>query len=176
MTGTIFDIKEFSIHDGPGARTTVFLKGCPMRCKWCHNPEGIRKGRQLSYREDRCVYCGACAAVCPVRVHMVHANPAVHDVTFSRCRGCGSCVDACAQEALEISGYELTVGEAVKRLLKDRKYYGKEGGVTLSGGEAALQKDFCIALLGELKKKQVHCALETNGAHPVGYYDSFVIH
>ena len=136
MQGTVFHIQRFSLHDGPGVRTVVFLKGCPLRCLWCHNPEGMRAHPQLLYAPEKCIGCGLCAPQCP---NGLHAVDSLH--TFSRegCAHCGLCADACDSGALQMAGTKMTVTEALEPVLADRRYYKTDGGVTLSGGEPLLQ-------------------------------------
>jgi glycyl-radical enzyme activating protein len=160
--GIIFDIQKFCLHDGPGIRTTVFLKGCNLRCKWCHNPESLSKGRQLSFNDSKCVLCGECERVCLSKAHEI--NNEKHIVHFERCTACGACVDNCVYDALKIIGREATIEEILREVEKDRRYYEESGGgMTLSGGEATLQFDFALELLKEAKKRGLHTCLETNG-------------
>jgi len=168
--GTIFRIQYFSVHDGPGIRTTVFLKGCPLRCLWCHNPEGISAKPRLSFRAAKCVFCGACAAVCP-QVHTVADGK--HNILRSACNLRGGCVNACVTGALEIVGHKMTAAEIAREALKDRRYYENSGGgVTISGGEPAMQGEFLLALVKILKKENVHVALETSGFSNYAVYES----
>ncbi len=153
MNGTIFDIKEFTVHDGPGSRVTVFLKGCPLRCKWCHNPEGLCVHRQLMYKEAFCSHCGACRRPCE----------------HKECKPFGRCIHACANGCLSVVGEEISPDALAKRLLKYAdilKIMG--GGITISGGEPLLQPEFVCELAGKLKG--VHKALQTSGyAEPENY-------
>lgn len=164
MKGRIFEIKRFAVHDGDGIRTTCFLKGCPLRCVWCHNPEGISALPQLAYYEEKCVHCGECVTACPTMVHSF--TEGIHTLERDKCTHCGRCRDACFGDALEIYGREVTVGEILLLLLEDRAFYGKKGGVTLSGGECLLQADFCAELLKALKAEGVHTAVDTCGFVP----------
>jgi pyruvate formate lyase activating enzyme len=161
-SGFVFDIMRFCIHDGPGIRTAVFLKGCPLNCSWCHNPEGKAKGPELSYREDRCVHCGDCFELCP--------NGAVKDTggafvpDRSACQVCGRCTDTCYAEARQIVGHEMTTREVTEEVLKDRAFFEKSGGgVTFTGGEPILQSDFLESLLHALRNEGIHTAVETTG-------------
>ena len=161
ITGRIFNIQYFCVHDGPGIRTTVFLKGCPLRCLWCHNPEGIHNRPYLSFSERKCINCGACVQACPAVHKMVDWK---HVVDRTACTNKGNCVIACPTKALETVGRDVTVQEVFDEVMKERRYYeGSEGGVTLSGGEPAMQPDFLLALMKMLKKEKVHIALESSG-------------
>ncbi len=161
MKGIVFDIQKFSIHDGPGIRTTVFLKGCMMHCLWCHNPESLSPKIQLSYDKGSCTNCGACK-VCPHGVH-THEHRE-HRVTFADCVACGDCVSNCPTQALTLIGKEMTPKEVIAEVVKDKRYYDSSGGgVTFSGGEATLQFDFLLELLKEARQEGISTALETNG-------------
>jgi pyruvate formate lyase activating enzyme len=165
MTGTVFDIQKFSIHDGPGIRTTVFLKGCPLRCRWCHNPESNLRTPQISFTPSRCIGCGFCFQRCPQHAHAMQGDQ--HALDRSLCRACAACTEKCYAEAIEVIGREMTVEEVLKEVLKDRPFYETSGGgMTLSGGEPLLQAEFCAALLGRAKEERLHCCLETSGFAP----------
>ncbi len=160
--GRIFDVQRFSIHDGPGIRTTVFLKGCPLRCRWCHNPEGIRPEPLLAFEPAKCIGCGACLRVCPRQVHRL--NGGRHVLDRARCQLCGACAEACCTGALEIVGRDATVAEVMAEVLADRCFYDASGGgMTLSGGEPIFQVDFSWALLSAAKAEGLHTAVETCG-------------
>lgn len=162
MQGKIFEIKRFAVHDGDGIRTTVFLKGCPLKCVWCHNPEGIGFEKQLSYYDHKCVGCGACAEVCPEGVHTFENG--VHKLNRVKCKACGKCEAVCLSQALKLYGEEMSVDELLPLLLEDREFYeNSNGGVTLSGGECLMQADFCAELLRELKAHHIHTAVDTCG-------------
>ena len=161
--GRIFEIKRFAVHDGDGIRTTVFIKGCPLRCVWCHNPEGISPRSELGYFSHKCVGCAECAEVCPVGAHKV--TPSGHFYDRESCISCGRCAEACAFDALAFYGKEMTVEELLPTLLEDKAFYDKSGGgVTLSGGECLTEADFCAELLAALKKEGVNTAVDTCGA------------
>lgn len=163
LQATIFDIKRFAVHDGHGIRTTLFLKGCPLDCIWCHNPEGKSPNVQLGYLAHKCTYCGTCAAVCENNVHSF-SNTHFHQLNREKCRLCGKCVERCPSGALQIYGKEVTIDEVFPKLLEDRAFYEcSEGGVTLSGGEPLMQPDFCVELLSKLKKEGINTAVDTCG-------------
>ena len=163
QTGRIFDIQRFSIHDGPGVRTTVFLKGCPLRCLWCGNPESIDPQPQLSYVAEKCIACGECFKTCkPGALDKDADGKAV--VARARCTNCGDCAPVCAPKALEMVGRDATADEVLEIVLRDRDYYTQSGGgLTLSGGEPVLQPDFAEALLNSAKNHGLHCCIETSG-------------
>lgn len=159
-TALISDIKRFSVHDGDGIRTTAFFKGCPLRCIWCHNPEGISPMPQTAYYKDKCIACGECAGVC--RAHSLAGG--VHSFDRGLCTSRGSCESVCLGSALKLYGRRLDVGALVEKLLADKDFYDNSGGgVTLSGGEPLMQADFCAELLAELKKSSVRTAVDTCG-------------
>ena len=162
MTGRIFDIQKFCIHDGPGIRTAVFLKGCPMRCRWCHNPEGITRKPVLSFLPAKCIGCGYCFRRCRHGAHQMADGR--HVLDRERCRVCGACAKECYAGALEFIGREATVDEVMREVLADRAFYENSGGgMTLSGGEPLDQIDFAEALLRAAKREGVHCGVETCG-------------
>ncbi len=163
MKGRLLDLKRMCVHDGPGIRTTVFLKGCPLRCGWCHNPEGLRVEPEIGYFQAKCRLCGRCAQVCPHGAQVVFAGR--HEFEREKCRGCGRCVTVCPVEALELYGREATAESVVASVLEDRTFYAQSGGgVTLSGGEPLMQAEFCAEVFRRLRAEGVHCALETSGA------------
>jgi pyruvate formate lyase activating enzyme len=162
-TANIFNIQKFSVHDGPGIRTTVFFKGCPLKCMWCHNPESQNITTQILYDRDKCVLCGTCEKICPKKAIKIENNILTTDE--AKCDCCGQCVIYCIQGARQIAGKEYTVDEVVKEVLKDRVFYEKSnGGVTLSGGEPLIHIDFVEELLKKLKDNNIHTAVDTCGA------------
>ena len=140
MDGIVADIISMSVNDGPGIRTSVFLKGCPLRCAWCHNPEMQRPGPQAMVIPSRCTGCGACGA-CPS-----HARGEHGEYDSAKCTGCGLCVSLCPAEACRLSGVRMSAEEALRRVLPDRPFFRERGGVTISGGEPLFQADFTLAL------------------------------
>lgn len=164
--GTVFDIKRYAIHDGPGIRTTIFLKGCPLRCQWCQNPEGLELESEIFWRENRCPEeCSACVAACPNSA--ISKNETQVVVDKERCGLSRSCQDACVYDALEIVGRKMSAGDVMAEVEKDRVFFDQSGGgVTFSGGEPLLQADFLISLLNELKMNNIHVALDTSGYVP----------
>lgn len=158
----IVDIKRMAIHDGDGIRTTVFFKGCPLKCVWCHNPESIGFRPQLSYIQKKCIDCGECVSVCQFRAHVIENGK--HVFHREKCMGCGKCQKSCLGEALKLYGKEMTVSQLLPILMEDKDFYdNSNGGVTLSGGECLMQVDFCAELLSELKQRGVHTAVDTCG-------------
>lgn len=148
----VCDIKWFAVHDGDGIRTTVFLKRCPLKCVWCHNPESISPNAQLAYYAHKCINCGECVNVCPKKAHTIEKGE--HIFNFEQCAGCGKCEDICLGNALKLYGKEFSVSELLPLLLEDRDFYDNSGGgVTISGGECLLHADFCAELLKGLKKE-----------------------
>ena len=162
ITGRIFEIQRFSVHDGPGIRTTVFLKGCPLRCLWCHNPEGTHPGESLAFSSSRCIGCGACFRACPRGAHRIENER--HVIDRDRCVVCGSCADECHAGALERVGRDSPIAEILDEVKRDRVFYETSGGgLTISGGEPLFQIDFTEALLRAAKMENLHCCIETCG-------------
>ncbi len=163
MTGTVFNIQKFSIHDGPGIRTTVFLKGCPLRCLWCHNPEGLSREPELEFEERKCLLCGGCASVCENGGHSFSEENG-HIVCRSGCIKCGKCIEKCLAGALKNIGKQYTTEEVMKEVLADKMFYETSGGgMTISGGEPFYQPEFTIALLKLAKENGLNTAIETCG-------------
>ena len=158
--GNVFDIKRFATHDGKGIRTTLFLKGCPLRCVWCQNPEGLKKEPQVLYMENKCLHCGSCVqcakygGVTIKQQHVCLQREAQED--WERI------VDACPTRAMQFDSRSYTVEEVMEELLKDEVFFQREGGITISGGEPFLQHEFLIEILKECKKKQLHTAIESS--------------
>lgn len=161
MNPILFNIQHFSLHDGPGIRTALFFKGCPLDCIWCHNPEGKSPQKTLSFLKERCVFCRGCEAVCPQGVHSFQTVE--HRLFRQNCIYCGKCVDVCNYGALEILGKEYTIDEILRGVEKDKAYYGISGGITISGGEPFMQFEALIVLLKALKENGYHVCIETSG-------------
>ncbi|MBQ7172297.1 MAG: glycyl-radical enzyme activating protein [Clostridia bacterium] len=165
VTGVYFALKRLEIHDGPGVRTTLFLKGCSLRCKWCHNPEGLSRRPQLAHYAHKCVSCGNCTAVCAAGAHTISDGKHLFD--REKCVACGRCVDVCPAEANVFFGKTVTPEEILPELLLDRPFFEMTGGgVTLSGGEPLTQPEFVFELLRLLKKEGIHTAIDTSLAVP----------
>ncbi len=159
--GIVTDIHRFSLHDGPGIRTTVFLKGCNMRCGWCHNPENIDRNIQIEYFKDKCIQCGNCFNVCNNNVHQINYNQ--HIIKYDMCKKCGKCIEKCYTEALVMIGRKMTVKDVYSEIKQDINYYNQSGGgVTISGGEVFLQEKFTYKLLNLCKSQGIHTAVESN--------------
>ena len=162
------DVKRFAVHDGPGIRTTLFLKGCSLRCIWCHNPESREARPELAIHYPKCTGCGECARVCSC--HRIVGG--AHEFDRAKCRACGRCEDACLYGALELFGRTMTVDEASAKLLEDRIFYAESGGITLSGGEPLLHSTFCAELLKRMKGEGIHTAVDTCGNVPWSAFEA----
>ena len=160
--GIIFDIQHFCVDDGPGIRTTVFLKGCPLRCVWCHNAEGLSAQPQLYYTAGSCTGCGQCEAACAQKAHRIGADG--HTIDRSACTACGACAKVCPNGALRLAGRPMTTEEVLAEVAKDIPFYRNSGGgMTLSGGEPMFQPEFARCLLTLAKQKGLHTCMETCG-------------
>lgn len=175
MTGRLVEIMRFAVHDGPGIRTTLFLKGCSLACCWCHNPETISPEPEIGLLKRKCVGCQRCAAVCPTGAHAFRDGNHVFDRI--KCTTCGRCVAACLPGALEYYGREVSVEEVVDKVLEDKAFYTNSGGgCTISGGEPLLQAEFCAAVFERLRENGVHCAIDTAGAVPWDNFETVLPH
>ncbi len=165
-TGRVFDIKRYAVHDGPGIRTTVFLKGCPLRCAWCHNPESQSPDIEFQWRGDSCIACDLCVDACPSDA--LQRNDAVgQQRNLERCIRCLSCAEACPSHATEAIGRDMTVDEVLAEVCRDAAFYDESGGgVTLSGGEPLVQSEFAIELLRRCGERGLHRAVDTCGCVP----------
>lgn len=161
LSGRIFDIQRFSIHDGPGIRTTVFVKGCPLNCAWCHNPESMSRQISIAFNPDKCLGCGACVSACPQQAHQLLDGR--HDYDRSLCQHCGACTTECYAQALEQVGRDASVEEIIQEVLRDQAFYDSSGGgLTISGGEPTYQIEFTTTLLQAAKQAGLHCAVESS--------------
>lgn len=161
----VFDIEKFAVHDGPGIRTVVFMKGCPLRCLWCHNPESQSFKPELLFNGEKCTLCGRCTVVCPQGCHSILEGKHVFD--REKCVTCGLCAEGCAPEALKLCGKEMSAAEVMKEVMKDQVFYENSGGgMTLSGGEPLAHMEFTETLLKAAREKKLHTAIETSGFAP----------
>jgi glycyl-radical enzyme activating protein len=173
IIGTVFEIQRFSIHDGPGIRTTVFLKGCPLRCLWCHNPESQERGTEIFFSAEKCIGCRYCQETCPRGNHQFQDG--MHIYHRDNCTGCGQCTEQCYSEALEVVGRPASVDEVIDKVIKDLPFYSNSGGgMTLSGGEPMQQFEFTRALLREARQRGIHTCIETSGCAPFSHYREIV--
>ncbi len=162
MKGIVFDIKRYSIHDGEGLRTTVFLKGCPMHCLWCHNPESQQLEPQMVWYENRCISCFSCVDSCKFNAINVDSDKRI-EISAKLCSLCGECVKVCPTNAIEMIGKEYEAKQLTKEILKDELFFEDGGGVTISGGEPFVQYDFLMEILSLLHNEQLNIALDTSG-------------
>lgn len=161
-TGIIFDIKKYAIHDGPGIRTTVFLKGCPLSCRWCHNPEGLSITSRIVFNIKKCIGCDECVNACPEKA-LSHASRGV-ETDFVHCTNCGICARVCPAEAREYVGEAMHIQDLVNIIVKDVPFYDESGGgVTFSGGEPLLQPEFLMAVLDACATLHIHRTVDTSG-------------
>jgi len=173
MEGILFDIEPFALHDGPGIRTTIFLKGCPLSCLWCSNPESFLKRSNLSYNRERCIACFSCVKVC--ETGSLSTLSSVLEVQHDLCNACGKCIDECPEDALKLYGYRESARNIVKRVIKDKAYFDNSGGgMTLSGGEPLMQPDFTMEILKEAKKAGLHTCIETCGFAAEAEYEKIL--
>lgn len=167
-TGIVFNIQKFCIHDGDGIRTCVFLKGCPLRCIWCHNPESLDKSPSLSFNKQKCSSCGRCLSECFART----IENDTLKIDREKCIKCGKCVSACLNDANEIIGKEVTSSEVFDEVMKDKMFYDTSGGgLTISGGEPSYQPDFTLELLRLAKENEISLAIETCGIGSREFYE-----
>lgn len=161
----IFNVQKYNMYDGPGIRTLVFFKGCPLRCKWCANPEGLERKFQVMYKRNSCVDCGACVDVCPVGIHVISNETGKHEIVREKdCIGCMKCVNVCPSAALNIAGEVKTISELLKIVEEDVAFYDiSGGGVTLGGGEVTAQPEAALNLLMACKREGINTAIETCG-------------
>lgn len=162
MKARIVNIQKFSLHDGPGIRTLVFFKGCPLKCLWCDNPECIRPEPEIGFNTSLCNHCGKCAEACPLKA-ITLAEGGLPRLDRERCNACGECITSCSPKALAVYGKEMSLEELFQEVQSDVIFYGSSGGVTVSGGEALLQADFVEALFKRCHEANITTAMETSG-------------
>jgi pyruvate formate lyase activating enzyme len=161
--GLIFDIDTFAVHDGPGIRMAVYMKGCPLHCGWCHSPESRHTSPELIFMRDRCRRCGMCVIACVRKVHEV--NDSKHVIVYEKCIACGKCVENCPHNALAIKGYYIHANVIIEKARRMKPFFDYSGGgITLTGGEVTAQTDFAESVLAECKAHFIHTAIETSGA------------
>ena len=163
MKGLVSDIQRFAIHDGPGIRTTVFLKGCPLQCQWCANPETMSPRPEIMFFDDRCMKCGLCVDACPNQAIKIDIHKGlIYD--YEWCQGCGECAKSCPRNARVLRGTRMTVTDVLDVVLKDSPYYARSGGgLTISGGEPFMQPEFVGEILAACKEKEIHTVVDTSG-------------
>lgn len=170
VSGLVSNIQRFSLNDGPGIRTVVFLKGCPLKCPWCHNPESRWFYPEIMLDEKKCVGCGQCTKTCTLH-HFVDGQ---HFIDRERCKHCGLCAQICPTNALTLVGKCMTVEEIYQEAMQDYGFWGESGGITLSGGEPLAQPEFSMAILRQFHEKGIHCAIETSGYAPWEVLQRFI--
>ncbi|HBL40558.1 MAG TPA: hypothetical protein DDY98_02895 [Ruminococcaceae bacterium] len=172
MTARIFDIQRFCLHDGPGIRTTVFFKGCPLHCVWCHNPESQQIQTQLMYFESKCVQCGLCVPNCQAR----DVQGGKFSLNRTVCTLCGQCVSVCPTQANKIIGIEMQTDEILQQVLRDKPFFGDNGGLTLSGGEPAMQPTVALDLIEKAEQCKIGTVLETSGFGQTAFFEQAAKH